>query len=103
MLLSLHQRIAIWRNDEIIENIEEDQGYFMAKVNHVDKRKFDKNLANVAPCTPTGFAYMPLQDAFYSLRINLTHGFTLDIEIMGERSYDTIQPTSWGYKFNDDV
>lgn len=25
---SLHQRIAIWKNDGIVENIEADQGYY---------------------------------------------------------------------------
>ena len=44
---SLHQRIAIWRNDKILENVEVDQGYYMAEVNHMDKRNFDKNLAKL--------------------------------------------------------
>lgn len=48
---SLHKRIAIWRNDGIIENIEAYQGYFMAEVNQVDRRYFDKNLSNIASCT----------------------------------------------------
>lgn len=53
-------RITIWRNDGIVENVEADQGYYMVEVNQVDKRNFDKNLSNTAPCTPSGFAYMPL-------------------------------------------
>lgn len=61
-----------------MENIEADQGYFMAEVNHDDIRNFDKNLANIASCTPAGFAYMPLEEAFYYLRLHLTHGFTWD-------------------------
>lgn len=65
----------------------------MAEVKHVDKRYFDKNLANIAPCTPVGFSYMPLEEEFYSLRLHPTHGFMWGREIMGERTYDSIQPT----------
>lgn len=58
---SLHQRITIWRNNGIMENVEADEGYYMAEVNHVDKRKFDKNIVNIVPYTPTWFTYMPLE------------------------------------------
>lgn len=87
--LSLHQRMVIWRDYGIVENVEVDQGYYMAEVNHVDKRNFDKNLANIAPRTPARLTYMPLDEAFYSLKLHLTHGLTWDIEIMGERFYDS--------------
>ena len=100
---SLHQRITIWRNDRIMENVEADQGCYMAKVNHVDRRNFDKNLANISPCTPSGFAYMPLEERFYSFKLHPTHGFIWDKEIMGERSYDTIQPSGWDEELDDDV
>lgn len=45
---------------------------------------------------------MPLEEAFYSCRLHLTHGFMWDREIIGEGSYDTIQPTGWGDEFNND-
>lgn len=63
---SLHQRITIWWNTIIVQNVEEDQGYYMEEVNHVDKRNFDKNLANIARCTTAGFTCMPLEEEFYS-------------------------------------
>lgn len=47
----------------------------MEEVNHVDRRNFDKNLANIASCSLVGFTYMPLEEAFYSLKLYLTHGF----------------------------
>lgn len=47
----------------------------MAEVNHVDKRNFDRNLANIAPCAPAELAYMPLEEAFFSLNLHPTHGF----------------------------
>lgn len=50
----------------------------MAEVNHVDKRKFDQNLANMAPCIPVGLTYMLLEEAFYSLKLYSTYRFTWD-------------------------
>ena len=49
---SMHQRLVLWREDGIVENIEADQSYFMTAVNLVDKRNYDKHLAKIAPCTP---------------------------------------------------
>lgn len=66
-----------------MENVEAYQRYYMAELNHVDKRNFDKNLANITPCTLAGFAYMPLEDEFYYFRLHPTHDFTWDREIMG--------------------
>lgn len=62
----------------------------MVEVNHIDRRNFEKTLANIVYCTPIRFAYTPLEEEFYSLSLNTTHGFTWDMEIMDERSYDTI-------------
>lgn len=53
---SLHQGVAIWRNNGIVENIKDEQGYFIVEVNHVDRRNFDKNSANFAFCSPARFA-----------------------------------------------
>lgn len=80
---SLHQRISIWRDDDIVENIEADQSYFMAKVNHMDKHHFDRNLENIEPCSPTSFPCRPSDKAFYFLNLHPTHGFNSDREIMG--------------------
>lgn len=87
---SLHQRIVIWREDGIVENIEADQGYYVAEVNHVDKTNFDRNLENIAPCGPAELAYMPLKEEFFSLNLHLTHGFTWGREVMGEKFYDSV-------------
>lgn len=46
---------------------------------------------------------MPLEEAFYSLKLHLTHGFIWDREVMGEISFHTIHPTGWGDEFDDDV
>jgi hypothetical protein len=39
---TLHQRIAIWREDGLVQNIEADQSYFLAEVNNITKKNFDK-------------------------------------------------------------
>lgn len=44
-----------------------------------------KNFANITLCSPTGFAYMPLEDAFYSLKLHMANAFIWDIDIMGEK------------------
>jgi hypothetical protein len=48
---SMHPRILIWRDDGTIENIEVDQNYFLAEVNQITRKTFDKSLANIAPCS----------------------------------------------------
>ena len=79
----MHQRISIWREDGIVENIEADQSYYMEEVNHVDKRHFDKNLANIAPCEPTNFSMEPESDAYCSLFLHPIHGFQWDRKMVG--------------------
>lgn len=68
----------------IVENIEDDHGYFIVEVNHVNKRNFDKILANIASCSLAEFTYMPLEEAFYSPKLHPTHAFIWDREIMGK-------------------
>lgn len=70
-----HQRISIWKNDRIVVNIEVDQSYYMDEVNLVDKRHFDKHLANIAPRAPAGFDFIPTDEAFYSLYLHPNDGF----------------------------
>lgn len=71
----MHQRIIIWRSDGIVENIEVDQSYFMAEVNHVDRHNFDRNLGNITPCRPADFAFDPSDATYYSLHLHPTYGF----------------------------
>lgn len=83
---TLPQRVSIWREDGIVENIEVNQIYFLVEVNHVDKYSFDKELARITPCTPVGFAYRPSNKAFYSLHLHPLYGFTWDREEDGEET-----------------
>lgn len=104
---SMHQRIIIWHPDDIVENIESDQGYFKTHINHVDMRQFDKHLAIIAPCDPASFAFTPDDDAYCSLYLHPTNGFHWDREVVGEDSFGYIgtlgvDPTGLGSEFGDD-
>lgn len=74
---SLHQRISIWRNDGIVENIEADQSYYMTEVNQVDRRHFDKHLPHIAHCNPAGFDFTPTGNALCSPYLHPTHWFPM--------------------------
>jgi len=81
---SMHQRISIWRDDGTVENIEADQRYFLAEVNQITRKTFNKSLENIAPCSSAKFVGTNQEDAS-SIRLHPTHGFmwerdTLDIE-----------------------
>jgi hypothetical protein len=39
---TLHQRLAVWKDNGLVENIEGDQSYFFAEVNNITKKNFDK-------------------------------------------------------------
>lgn len=104
---SMHQRIIIWRPNGIVKNIKADQGYFKTPINHVDRRQFDKHLANIAPYDPTNFAFTPDDEAYCSLYLHPTNGFHWDKEVVGEDDFGYIgtlgvDPTGWGSEFGDD-
>jgi len=58
---TLHQRISLWRKDGLVENIEADQSYFLAEVNNITKKNFDKNLASIPPVMSLGPIYTVLE------------------------------------------
>ena len=70
----------------------------MTKVNQVDRRNFDRNLADIGPCNPAGEAYSPSKNALYFLTLH-PNGFQWDREIMGEtediEGVSDIRPIGW--------
>lgn len=44
---TLHQRVAIWREDSIVKNIEADQSYYKVEVGTFERRNFDRNLEKI--------------------------------------------------------
>jgi hypothetical protein len=94
--------LVIWREDGVVENIEAEQGYFMADVNNVGKKEFERKLANISPCLPVEDVYSNMSEAFVSLTLHETHGFIWDVERLEEPPYAEIRPTGWG-DVTDDV
>ncbi|CAJ2653075.1 unnamed protein product [Trifolium pratense] len=47
---TMHQRLIIWREDGLVENVEADQSAYVLETGTVTLQNFDKNLASVAPC-----------------------------------------------------
>lgn len=85
----------------MVENIEADQGYFMADVNNVGKKEFERKLANISPCLPAEDMYSNLSEAFGSLTLHETHGLIWDVERLEEPPYAEIRPTGCGDVTND--
>jgi len=71
---SIHQRIIIWKDDGLVENVEADQSYFLADVNNVTRKTFEKSLAKITPCYFVKDGCNDKIDAS-SVRFNPTHGF----------------------------
>jgi hypothetical protein len=66
---TVHQRIAIWREDGLVENVEADQSYFLAEVNTITK-KFDKQLANISPVLSLGPKYIVSEDEVCTMKLH---------------------------------
>jgi len=82
---SMHQRTSIWRDDGIVENIEADQSYFLAEVNRITRKTFDKSLANIAPCSSAKIDNANQADAS-SVKLHPTHGFMWERETFDTKS-----------------
>jgi hypothetical protein len=67
---TVHQRIAIWREDGLVENMEADQSYFMDEVNTVTKKNFDKQLAKISPVLSLVPKYVVSEDEIYTMRLH---------------------------------
>jgi len=76
---SMHQRISIWSDDGRVDNIEADQSYFLAEVNQITRKIFDKNLENIAPCSLAKLDDANQSDAS-SMKVHPTHGFMWERE-----------------------
>ncbi|CAJ2646962.1 unnamed protein product [Trifolium pratense] len=103
---TLHQRVSIWREDGVVENIEADQSYFRAETHHITKHSFDKKLANISPCTEQGYAYAPADNVYHSVKLDPTHGFIWEREEIDDGPYveeGKFRPTGWDFEeYHDD-
>jgi hypothetical protein len=95
---TLHQRLILWREDNIIENIEADQSFYMSEVDHITKKTFDKNLALIAPCGERDSGFRGATDnVYHSVRLHPTHGFCWDREEIDDFPPEdgVIPPSGW--------
>jgi len=79
---NLHQRIFIWREDGLVENIEADQSYFLAEVNTITKENFDKQLANIPPCMTRGPTNEIQDNEMFSMQLVPKYGFQWNREVV---------------------
>jgi len=80
----MHQRLSIWREDGLLENIEADQSYFLAKVNIITKKNFDKQLASIPPCISLGPGYEVQDNEMFSMKLYPNTGFIWEREIIDQ-------------------
>ncbi|KAK2388635.1 hypothetical protein QL285_062295 [Trifolium repens] len=106
---SLHQRLTLWREDGLVENVEAYQGAYVSDSNTVNLQNFDKNLANIAPCGEQDAAFDPNtanpDGVYHSVKLHPTHGFCWEREpANGSCSMGVYPPASgWGdFEDNDD-
>jgi hypothetical protein len=83
---TMHQRLSLWREDGLLENVEADPSYFIAEVNNITKKNFDKQLANIAPCTSSDLGHENQENVFCSMKLHPTHGFIWEWEIVNEEN-----------------
>ena len=81
---TLYQRIAIWRKDGLVENIEADQSYFLAEMNNITKKNFDKKLASIPPVMSRGPKYTISEDEMYSMNLQPRSGFVWEREFIDQ-------------------
>lgn len=79
---TLHQRIAIWREDGLVENIEADQSYFRAEVHHITRENFDKQLANIPPVMSLGPKFTLAEDEMYTMKLHPGCRFMWERELL---------------------
>jgi len=81
---TLHQRIAIWRKDRLVENVEANQSYFLAEVNNITKKNFEKKLAFIHPVMSLGPKYTLSEDEMYSMKLTPRSGFVWEREFIDQ-------------------
>lgn len=98
---TMHQRLTIWRKDEIVENIEADQSYYKAEIPKGVKRSFDQHLANVAPCDDESGSYTSANTGRV-LHLDPDYGFVWDDREGEIEPEEETPPTGWSDTNGDD-
>jgi len=85
---SMHQKVIIWRDDGSVEDDEADQSYFLAEVDNITRKTFEKNLAKIVPCSFKEGGDSDHIDAV-SASLDLTLGFMLEKESLQDKRSDS--------------
>jgi len=68
----------------VLEIIEADQSYFIAEVDNVTKKTFNKQLKKIAPCVVSELGYENHDNFLWSTKIHPKDGFIWKKELVGE-------------------
>jgi hypothetical protein len=77
----MHQKVIIWKDHGSIENVKADLSYFLAEVNNITRKTFEKSLAKIAPCSFVKDDDNHQIDMSF-VRLDPTHGFMLEKEVL---------------------
>lgn len=80
---SMHQRLTLWREDDVLENIEADQSYFIVEVDTITKKTFDKKMAKIAP---SEICHENHDNLLWSMKLHPKYGFIWKKELVGEEN-----------------
>jgi hypothetical protein len=81
---TMHQRLTLWKEDGVMENIEADQSYFLDVVDTITKKTFDKQLAKIALCVTSELGYEDQDNFLWSMKLHPEDGFTWKKEVTNE-------------------
>ncbi|CAJ2662571.1 unnamed protein product [Trifolium pratense] len=103
---TMHQRLIIWREDGLVENVEADQSAYVSETGTVTLQNFDKNLALIAPCGEQDAAFDPNEvvskNVYHSVKLHPTHGFCWEREDIEKPLCEDAYPPVSGWVNHDE-
>ena len=72
---TMHQRLSLWKENGVLENIEAYQSYFVAEVANITKKTFDKQMARIGPCSISAIGYENHDNFLWSMKLHPKDGF----------------------------
>ena len=89
----VHQRLIIWRKDDIVENIEAGESYYRIDEANGSKKSFDQYLENIAPYDNESGSYTSVNTC-HVLNLDPDYEFIWDAEEEMEQEM-VIPPMGW--------
>jgi len=72
---TMHQKLSLWKENGVLENIEVDHSYFVAEVANITKKTFDKQLARIGPCPIFAVGYENHGNFLWLMKLHPKDGF----------------------------